>query len=162
MNTSAVGELSESRILAFLLDRGFSISIPWGNTQPYDLILDAKGRLWRVQVKTGKLLRGSVIRFNCHSKKRDGTAVSYHGRADLYAVYCPQDGQVYIVPVDAVGITKMQIRTAPAKNKQRSGIRASAQYSLEAWMVSGAGLEPATSTVSTWRSNQTELTGQIQ
>lgn len=154
MNTSAKGELSEAKVTAALLHRGVSISIPWGNSQAYDLIVDLNGELLRVQVKTGHRV-GDVIAFNCHTQKRDKSRVGYLGSADFYAVYFPPDEGVYMVPVGACGDGMASLRILPAKNGQTKKIRLADGCHIDTWLgeqrenlVGAGGLEPPAFTVS--------------
>ncbi|HEY4433318.1 MAG TPA: group I intron-associated PD-(D/E)XK endonuclease, partial [Candidatus Cybelea sp.] len=69
-NTKAVGDLSEAVVLAELIQAGYKVSLPFGEGQRYDLILDNEGVLSRVQVKTGRLRNGAIL-FNCYSVHAD-------------------------------------------------------------------------------------------
>ncbi len=47
------GELSELLIAGALVCAGYSVLMPYGQMQRYDLVIeDAKGEFWRVQCKT--------------------------------------------------------------------------------------------------------------
>lgn len=158
MTTSQRGELSEAKVLSAFLVRGVHISIPWGNAQPYDLIVDVQGKLLRVQVKTATQgSRENILSFNCCSETRGRKRVGYHGRADLYAVYAPQIDQVFVVPVKDCGTSKAYIRIADAKTKGAYGFRMASACSIDTWMkemVGSAELESAAFSVSRKRSNQ--------
>ena len=65
-NTKALGDRSEAVVLAELIQAGYKVSIPFGEDQRYDLILDDAGVLSRVQVKTDRLRDGAIL-FNCYS-----------------------------------------------------------------------------------------------
>jgi hypothetical protein len=71
VNTNSKGEISEGHVIAYLLKRGYAVSIPFGNNQRYDLILDDGDRLWRVQVKTARMRAGCLM-FNCYSSGYKG------------------------------------------------------------------------------------------
>lgn len=62
-------------VIAELTRAGYSVAVPLGENNRYDLIAEIDGILARVQVKTGRLRRGAVI-FNCFSSHshRNGTA----------------------------------------------------------------------------------------
>ena len=47
-----LGEAAESAFLAKAIQMGFGVSKPWGDSDRYDFVVDAGGRLWRVQVKS--------------------------------------------------------------------------------------------------------------
>ena len=117
-----VGERSEGMVLAALLQKGRVLLQPFGNTQRYDLVIDDHGTFSRVQCKTGRLRDGAVefmTSSNVYgtSKKRD-----YTGEVEFFGVYCPDNGSVYLVPVeDLIGVTyAARLRVDPTKNGWRS------------------------------------------
>jgi len=117
MSTKQVGGGSEAVVLAELVNRGYSVAIPFGDNDPYDLLVDAGIELYRVQVKTGWLERGRV-RFKTGSKTtRDGepTIEDYaEGEVDAFAVRCEELGTLYWVPFAEVGSKSTYLRVEPA------------------------------------------------
>ena len=120
-NPKAIGEQSEAMILARFLSKGEIVSIPFGNNQRYDLLLDRNGSFVRVQCKTGRI-RKNTVKFNCCSTSGGKSKKNYKGQADLFAVYCPDNNSVYLVPVlDAPSVTCMlRINTPKNKGKQKT------------------------------------------
>lgn len=112
-NSKSIGERSEAIILAHILKLGYSASIPFGNNQRYDMILDDGEKLFKVQCKTGRLIQGcvsfSVASKNGFTKKRK----SYHGDVDLFLVHC--DGVIYRIPISDVPTNEMRLRIEPLK-----------------------------------------------
>ena len=51
-NTSRKGEITESVILARLVQLGYECLIPWGHDHRYDIAIDDVGMLVRIQCKT--------------------------------------------------------------------------------------------------------------
>ena len=98
------GEWAEVCFAAEILRRGWRIARPYGESAPYDCIVDVRGRILRVQVKgvaharkntrfpyVVKLIRG---RFN---------HLSYSGREiDVIAVLIVPKSVWYIVPISAI------------------------------------------------------------
>ena len=110
-------------MLAKLLAKGHSVSLPFGDNQRYDLILDEGGTLSRVQCKTGRI-RNGAIRFNAHSV--DGKSLkhrNYKNEIELFIVYCPDNEKFYKVPINSVGVGKPYLRVEPVRNGQASGVR---------------------------------------
>jgi hypothetical protein len=104
MNSKNKGSISEVSILLYFLKMGYTVSIPWGENAKYDLIVDDGQGLKRVQVKTGRLRRGSVLFQLCSvyydSKSSKCTVHKYKdGDTDIFAIFCPDNGKIYIVPV---------------------------------------------------------------
>jgi PD-(D/E)XK endonuclease len=51
------GDIGELSALAWLIDQGAKVSIPFGHSPDYDLVADLDGQLLRVQVKTTTFFR---------------------------------------------------------------------------------------------------------
>lgn len=130
-NTKTIGEITEAVVLAEFIQAGFPVSLPFGENQRYDMILDAAGRLLRVQCKTARKLDCGVISFNAHSTPLARTG--YRNQADLFAVYAPSTRQVYVLPVDDVPETEVWLRLVPTKNNQKLHVRWAKDHTLEAW-----------------------------
>jgi len=115
-----VGHRTEGAILSELVRRGYSVLVPFGVNQGYDLVIDLEGKLVRAQCKTGRLING-VVRFPTRSvrsnTKRTFTR-GYVGDADIFLIHCPENGRVYAVPVEDAPGRCMYLRVAPTGNSQ--------------------------------------------
>ena len=116
MNSTSKGEVSEACVIARLLKLGYAVSIPFGNNQRYDLIVDNHQELLRAQVKTGRMSPDqSCIMFNCSSSGYKGKASHYQGQADIFLIYSPDLDRVYQVPVSTAPAVRMMLRIVPKK-----------------------------------------------
>jgi len=113
MTTKTKGELTEGIILAALLRCGYSVALPFGDNQRYDLIVDDGKRLLRAQCKTGQLRKGRINFKTVSMNGRSGVRRSYHGQADIFLVYCPDNEKVYRIPVRLSGRSMLTLRIAP-------------------------------------------------
>lgn len=108
-NSSTRGDASVGAIVALLLRCGYAVSLPFGNNQRYDIIVDDGMRLLKVQCKTGLMINGCisfpVSRMNYSKQRR-----SYHGQVDMFMVWSPKTGAVYAVPIELTGQSAMQLR----------------------------------------------------
>ena len=52
---------------------------------------------------------------------------------DLFAVYAPSNGQVYVLAVDEVPETDVWMRLTPARNNQQLKVRLAEEHTLVAW-----------------------------
>lgn len=126
------GLRTEGAILSELIRRGYSVLVPSGVNQRYDLVLDVGDRFVRAQCKTGRLHHGAVafytrsIRTNTKQILKRG----YHGDADLFLVYCPENRRVYAVPVEEPPADKMHLRISPPLNGQSRRVRWASDYEL--------------------------------
>ena len=133
-NTKRVGDRSEAAVLAALAERGYLVSVPFGENHRYDLVVDDGTRLLRVQVKTGRMFRGSIA-FRCcstHQHRRSGPTASrpYFGEVDFIAVYCRENGKIYMVPESEIVRTTAHLRLVPTINRQDRNIRWAERYEL--------------------------------
>jgi len=130
-NTKAVGDLSELEVAVALARAGYIVSKPLGDSHRYDLIIDDGQTLSRVQVKTGRLVSGS-IRVSCFSthSHRGGTTRSYRGEIEFMGIFCPQTGAAYLVPESEIVDSCMHLRVAPTVNRQDRHIRWASRYRL--------------------------------
>ena len=110
-NPKKQGELAE---LAFLHKAGwlgFVLSKPYGDSARYDFIVDAGGRLSRVQVKSASVCRDNAYKIcsgRGHSSKRGYTARDI----DFLAAYVFPCDAWYIIPVRALRRV-MTLQVAP-------------------------------------------------
>lgn len=131
MHTIEKGDLTVAILTAQFLRLRYMVLKPLSELSRYDLVIDRGNGFERVQCKTGRLRRGVVI-FNTSSTHhhRGRPSKSYKGDADLFGVYCPENDCCYLVPVGDVPEEKGQLRTIPAKNNQKMGIRDAQKYAL--------------------------------
>ena len=125
MNTKQIGDISQIKVMTRLLEKEYSISVPFGDNQRYDLIFD-DGKLNTVQCKTGRI-KDNAIHFPTASTyaHRGGKRKPYYEQVDFFGVYCPDNDIVYLVPIDEIkdcGATAT-LRLEPAKNGQTKNIR---------------------------------------
>jgi hypothetical protein len=131
MNTKQIGDISEAMIAAALLKSGRVLLKPFGDNQRYDLVIDDGGRFLRVQCKTGRLKNGAIeFSFQISYHHTGGSNRSYFGEIEYFAVYCPQNNKVYLVPEDECGLTTAKLRIDAPKGGQTKGIRYAEAYEI--------------------------------
>lgn len=107
-NTKAVGIVSELVAMERFSRAGFFLYLPFGDAAPADLVLiDRANHVFRIQVKTGRLRNGAVL-FSCVSNHghRKMPPTPYVGSIDAFGVYCPNNDELYVVPIDASAVTR--------------------------------------------------------
>jgi hypothetical protein len=136
VNTKSIGERSEAIVMAEFLKAGYVVLMPFGDNQRYDLVIDIDGKFLRVQCKTARLIKaGAVLNFPAYSSsvhRSGGTKKGYRDQADLFAVYSPDTGQVYILPVAEVGESDVALRLTPPRHRYPS-VRYADNYLLSKW-----------------------------
>lgn len=127
METKRKGNLAEAKVLAQFVELGYSVLLPFGDTEPYDLVIDRGKGFESVQVKHGRYNKNQDgILFNAYSlsgRTHNQVATTYIGKADLFGVYFAPLDTVYLIPVAECPTTKVTLRLTPPSNGQQSGIR---------------------------------------
>jgi ArsR family transcriptional regulator len=126
MTPSQVGERAEAAVIAALTAAGHRVLLPFGQDR-YDLAYMDKKKLVRVQVKCGQLRNGALA-FYTHKVNRKLERRDYREDADVFAIYCHERGEVYLVPVEDVPLRGAHLRLDPPKNGQNQKIRWAAPY----------------------------------
>jgi hypothetical protein len=132
-NPNHKGNVAELAIAKEAAGLGLAVFAPLTEHARYDLVLDIKGRLLRVQCKWASC-QGDVIcvrlRSNYHSPTR-GYVVATYGRAevDAVAVYCGDLDRCYLLPIDLVaGCGVISLRLRQTRNNQRAALNWAAEY----------------------------------
>ncbi|NUB90481.1 hypothetical protein HT576_05460 [Haloterrigena sp. SYSU A121-1] len=114
-NSKEIGDTTESRALSMLVAYGYSVSIPFGDNDRYDLVVDDGETLYRLQCKTAWSNKDRTIRFNTHSQTtKNGTyhKQPYRNDIDAFLVYYPGNEQFYWIDVADATEQKMELRFA--------------------------------------------------
>jgi PD-(D/E)XK endonuclease len=116
------GELAEMGFMFKAAGLGFGVAKPWGDSQPYDYILDSGKRFWRVQVKSTYVARAHGYIVNSSGltagKKRAYTAE----QIDILVAYIVAEDIWYVIPVAAFA-QRRQLKLYPSGCKMRNGGR---------------------------------------
>ena len=108
------GEWVEMRFMTLAAQHGFTVSRPWGDSAPYDMMLERDGRVLRVQVKCTTYPCGNSYR--CHVT---ASGVPYaKEQVDFIAAYIIPLDVWYIIPAGAPG-RHMQILLSPHRKNTR-------------------------------------------
>lgn len=128
MNTKQIGNLAELQCITRLYELGCSISIPFGNSNKYDIIIDVNDKLYKTQIKHSKPYFGSdgivdYIKFKCrwqsHNTKGYSQKQYKPNEVDLFATF--YNGECYLVRQSECTNEKV-LRIRPPKNGQKKGI----------------------------------------
>jgi hypothetical protein len=118
-----------------LQDQGYATYLPFSENTRCDLIVDYGGRLSRVQCKTGRLRGGSVLFAASstygHHPNPKVLRRTYEGEIDEFAVYCPELGSVYLIPIAEIQARNHAVlRVDPPKNGQTKKVRWASTYEI--------------------------------
>lgn len=113
------GDHTEAVVLGELKARGIPVSVPFGDNERYDLVIETpEGRHLRVQVKTG-WIRDGVVQFrgdSQHTNAQGNKYKRYNDGIDCFVVYAHKIEQMFLVWEEEVG-SNMSIRiSAPEQH----------------------------------------------
>lgn len=126
------GNGSEGIVLSAYVNEGFVVSIPFGAGASYDLIVDARLGLYKIQIKTAWLNNGCVLYKS--QRRQPGTGLTRRayrsGEVDFFAAYCPATRAIYVVPAENHGV-EGRLRLDPVRNGQSKFVKWAADYAWE-------------------------------
>lgn len=133
MNTKEIGNKTEAMFLAEFLKFNVSVSIPFGNSEPYDVVIKTKEGFKSVQIKHAKYSNGCVV---AYIKKfvgyRKRTTTTYQGLCDYIALWCEELNKFYLIPIDDCGKRGLlHLRLVPTQSGVKQTIIWAEQYELE-------------------------------
>ncbi len=134
-DTSQIGEICRTQVIAALTLQGKSILAPLSDHKRYDIVIEEEdGTFHRVQCKNGRLVNGAVNFYPCSVDSRSvpGRCIrrKYAGQVEFFGVYCSDNGKCYMVPVaEAMGFC-CTLRIDPPRNGQKMRIRWAKEFEL--------------------------------
>ena len=111
------GELAELAFMRKAATLGFAVAKPWGDSDPYDVIVRYQKTFWRVQVKSVLALKPSRPHFVVHTENTAGKAYSSDDVDFLVAYIFPRD-LWYVFPAH-VFEEKKSLCVKPGSKKSR-------------------------------------------
>jgi hypothetical protein len=91
------GEWAEVRFLARAYELGLRVSKPYGDCLPYDFIVEHRGRMFRVQVKSTSYHNPNCGGYKCLVRPPRGSRYPI-GTLDFLAAYVIPEDVWYIIP----------------------------------------------------------------
>jgi PD-(D/E)XK endonuclease len=136
LTPSQKGAAAEAEIMAAAVRMKLGVLLPLGEGYRYDLVLEAGGRLLRVQCKWATLQRGAVqVRLRtCRHTPHGYFRTTYTAsEVDAIAIYCTDLDRCFLVPIEDVeGQTQLSLRVSPTGNNQASGVKWASSYDFGA------------------------------
>ena len=125
MNTKYLGNLTELQCIARFYELGYPVSIPYGDSEKYDFIVDINGKLYRMQCKHANIhVVDGVIEYiaikTCWQSgytKNSSYKRNKYTTDDCDYFVTHYEGKNYLVPVKECSNEK-RLRLIPPKNGQ--------------------------------------------
>ena len=126
INPKRIGNLTELQCITRLYELGYSISIPYGDSEKYDFILEVNGKLYKIQCKHATIHKNEEdeidyisIDTTWQTGYTKNKRMEYHSYSkneiDYFVTY--YDGKSYLIPVEKCNTQKI-LRVLPPKNNQ--------------------------------------------
>jgi hypothetical protein len=126
LTTNQRGLLAEAKIIAASIEAGVGVSRPLDDER-YDLILDLRPGLLRVQCKLARRHRDVIlVRLYTSRRGREGMITRRYAleELDAFGIYCPETVECYLLPAtEFVAYRQVHLRLAPSRNNQVEGVR---------------------------------------
>lgn len=133
MNTKQKGDITEVECILAFMKEGYAVSIPYGDRNRYDFIVDINGKFIRVQCKTSNTDDdGASFSFNCRSSHRaNGKFVRhYYNKDEIDYFSTIFNNHCYLIPVEECGISEKRLRLHPPRNNQNQNLNWAEKYEL--------------------------------
>lgn len=130
METKQLGNLTELQCITRFYELGYSVSIPYGDSEKYDMILDIDGNLYKLQAKHAKEFytddgQLSYIKMKTSWQSGYTKQSQYHtnkySKNEIDFFVTNFQGKNYLIPVEECSTEKV-LRILPPKNGQIKGI----------------------------------------
>lgn len=128
--TKKKGDLGEVIILADIMKKGYKAAMPIGEDWRYDLIVERRGKLERVQCKYTES-DGKRIKVRCKSSNNWSTVSYTSSNIDWLAVYDKTSDSCFYIPSELLGENgrrEIYLRLKPTKNNQKKNVRLAEDY----------------------------------
>ena len=135
LSTDQKGAIAESAIVHAAIKLGIGVYRPLSHGERYDLILDVRSNLLRVQCKWA-YQKGDVIGIRAYScrRSRDGLLRRAYNpsEVDAFAAYCLPLDRCYWFPMEWLrGRKVVHLRLRPTRNNQRAGVNWADDFALD-------------------------------
>lgn len=130
MDSKQIGNLTELQCITRFYELGYSVSVPYGDSEKYDFILDVNGKLYRLQCKHATESYTEDGQLDCLTIKTSWQSGYTKGKNWKENKYSPEDidffvthfqGKNYLIDVNECSMKKV-LRVLPPKNNQVKGI----------------------------------------
>ncbi len=111
------GELVELRFLLRAAELGLNVSKPYGDSAPYDFLVESGGEVFKVQVKSTGFRAAKCRAYVCATHRN---SARYRAReVDFIAAYIISEDAWYIIPLRAISGREVSLHPRFRRNKYR-------------------------------------------
>lgn len=126
--TKQKGSIAEAKVLAYLIEKGFNVFIPWGEDHRFDLVCEYNGIFKRIQVKYVSA-KNNGIEIPLRSMNNWSELRYSPANVDVLAAYNPQTDKIYFVNLQEYENTAtIKLRFNLPRNSQKKYIKNAADF----------------------------------
>ena len=130
------GNIGEAKCLAKMVELRVPVSLPFGDNERYDMIIEHNNKLEKIQVKySSEKTENNSIVFHTSSSTNHTTNKHYSNYVndiDDFLMYNGLNEDIYYFPIEVIGNKKtITTRMGPPKNNQTKGCLFSQDYLVE-------------------------------
>ena len=105
------GLTTELQAILFFVDKGFLVSIPYGNAGRYDLLVDNGQKIYRIQCKTAHKNENNSYTINVSNSRMcsNGNVVKHYTKDQVDYIMTFIEQQAVFIPVEAIENSRSKI-----------------------------------------------------
>lgn len=132
------GIVTELQVAQKFIELGYAVSVPYGNNNRYDMIVDTGKNLYRIQVKHASLNdNGSYTVYTANSvsttTKRE---IKYYTQEQIDYIVTIIENQLVVIPVEEIQNSKQKIfRTVLPSQGQTAKCNLISNYTVERYIL---------------------------
>ena len=127
LNPSQIGDITELKCQAYLIEQGWNVLVPIGNHQKYDLVIEKKGKFYKIQVKHAMPVDevGFLVRTKYEVRDNGKVKKTTYSAEDVDYFMTEFKNKFYMFPVFGTVETKFwTVATKLSTQKQAKDFRA--------------------------------------
>ena len=101
LNPSQIGDNTELKCKAYLIENGWNVLVPIGNHQKYDLVIEKNGKFYKIQVKHAMPVEetGFLVRTKYETRENGRTKKITYSAEDVDYFMTEFNNKFYMFPV---------------------------------------------------------------
>ena len=105
------GLTTELQAILFFVDKGFLVSIPYGNAGRYDLLVDNGQKIYRIQCKTAHKNENNSYTINVSNSRMcsNGNVVKHYTKDQVDYIMTFIEQQAVFIPVEAIENSRSKV-----------------------------------------------------
>lgn len=131
------GITTELIVAQKFIEKGYIVSIPYGNNSRYDMIVDTDKNLYRIQVKHASINDNGSYTVNTSNTvtTASGNSKKYYAKEDVDFIVTVIEDQLVVIPVEMVEHSQSKIfRTVLPQYGAKSNCNLIEDFSVERYI----------------------------